>query len=165
MSEKVVLDTNHGKIELELDSKNAPKTVANFLAYLDSGFYDGTIFHRVIPNFMIQGGGFEPGMKQKSTKDSIQNESSNGLSNLRGTIAMARTSAPHSASSQFFINVKDNLFLDKSQAADGHGYCVFGKVTNGLDVLDSIKSVPTGNKAGHGDVPLSDVKIIKASRA
>jgi cyclophilin family peptidyl-prolyl cis-trans isomerase len=114
---------------------------------------------------MIQGGGFEPGLKQKSTKDSIQNESSNGLSNLRGTIAMARTSAPHSASSQFFINVKDNLFLDKSQAADGHGYCVFGKVTNGLDVLDSIKMVPTGNKAGHGDVPLSDVKIIKASRA
>jgi cyclophilin family peptidyl-prolyl cis-trans isomerase len=165
MSEKVVLETSLGKIELELDSKKAPKTVANFLAYLDSGFYDGTIFHRVIPNFMIQGGGFEPGLKQKSTKDSIQNESSNGLSNLRGTIAMARTSAPHSASSQFFINVKDNLFLDKSQAADGHGYCVFGKVTNGLDVLDSIKMVPTGNKAGHGDVPLSDVKIIKASRA
>jgi peptidyl-prolyl cis-trans isomerase B (cyclophilin B) len=165
VSEKVILETSLGKIELELDSKKAPKTVANFLAYLDSGFYNGTIFHRVIPNFMIQGGGFEPGLKQKSTKDSIQNESSNGLSNLRGTIAMARTSAPHSASSQFFINVKDNLFLDKSQAADGHGYCVFGKVTNGLDVLDSIKMVPTGNKAGHGDVPLSDVKIIKASRA
>ncbi|MCE2803729.1 MAG: peptidyl-prolyl cis-trans isomerase [Gemmataceae bacterium] len=165
MSEKVILETTLGKIELELDSAKAPKTVANFLAYVDEGYYDGTIFHRVIPNFMIQGGGFLPGMKQKSTKDTIQNESANGLSNLRGTIAMARTPAPHSASSQFFINVKDNLFLDKSQAADGHGYCVFGKVSEGLDVLDAIKVVPTGNKAGHGDVPISDVKIVKAVRA
>lgn len=165
MADKVILETTLGNIELELDAQKAPGTVANFLSYVDEGFYDGTIFHRVISNFMIQGGGFLPGMKQKSTKASIRNESANGLSNQRGTIAMARTPDPHSASSQFFINVKDNLFLDKAQAADGHGYCVFGKVVSGLDVLDAIKAVPTGNKAGHGDVPVSDVKIVKAKRA
>lgn len=165
MADKVILETTLGNIELELDAQKAPGTVANFLSYVDEGFYDGTIFHRVISNFMIQGGGFLPGMKQKSTKANIRNESANGLSNQKGTIAMARTPDPHSASSQFFINVKDNLFLDKSQAADGHGYCVFGKVVAGLDVLDAIKGVPTGNKGGHGDVPVSDVKILKAKRA
>ena len=165
MADKVILETTLGKIELELDSTKAPNTVANFLSYVDEGFYDDTVFHRVISNFMIQGGGFSPGMKQKATKGNIKNESSNGLSNQQGTIAMARTPDPHSASSQFFINIKDNLFLDKAQATDGHGYCVFGKVVAGKDVVEAIKAVPTGNKSGHSDVPTSDVKIIKATRA
>jgi peptidyl-prolyl cis-trans isomerase B (cyclophilin B) len=132
---------------------------------VDEQFYDGTVFHRVIPNFMIQGGGFEPGMKQKKTKAPIKNESANGLSNRRGTVAMARTNVPDSATSQFFINVKDNTFLDKAEAQDGVGYCVFGKVVQGLDVVDKIKGVKTGSKSGHGDVPVVDVVIQTARRA
>jgi peptidyl-prolyl cis-trans isomerase B (cyclophilin B) len=160
----VVIETSLGNLNVELDGDKAPLTVANFLAYVDDGFYDGTIFHRVIPNFMVQGGGFEPGMRQKKTKPTIVNESSNGLQNKRGTLAMARTNAPNSATSQFFINVKDNGFLDKSQAQDGVGYCVFGRVTEGLDVLDKIKAVPTGDRGGHGDVPTKDVVILSVRR-
>jgi peptidyl-prolyl cis-trans isomerase B (cyclophilin B) len=160
----VVIETSLGNLSVELDGDKAPLTVANFLAYVDDGFYDGTIFHRVIPNFMVQGGGFEPGMRQKKTKPTIVNESSNGLQNKRGTLAMARTNAPNSATSQFFINVKDNGFLDKSQAQDGVGYCVFGRVTEGLDVLDKIKAVPTGDRGGHGDVPTKDVVILSVRR-
>jgi peptidyl-prolyl cis-trans isomerase B (cyclophilin B) len=161
----VVMETSLGTMKIELDGDKAPVTVANFLAYVDDGFYDGTIFHRVIPDFMIQGGGFEPGMSQKKTKAAITNESGNGLQNKRGTLAMARTSNPNSATSQFFINVNDNGFLDKAQAQDRVGYCVFGKVTEGLDVLDKIKAVPTGNKAGHQNVPSADVVIQSVRRA
>jgi peptidyl-prolyl cis-trans isomerase B (cyclophilin B) len=160
----VVLDTSMGTIKLELYADKAPITVQNFLGYVDDGFYDGTVFHRVIADFMIQGGGMEPGMRQKKTKVSIKNESANGLANSRGTIAMARTSAPDSASSQFFINVKDNAFLDKANAGDGVGYCVFGKVIEGMDVVDKIKAVKTTTKAGHGDVPVTDVLIQTARR-
>lgn len=161
----VVMETSLGTLKIELDGDKAPVTVANFLGYVDDKFYDGTIFHRVIPNFMVQGGGFKPGMKQKKTKATIANESSNGLANVRGTLAMARTSDPNSASSQFFINVRDNGFLDQAQAQDRVGYCVFGKVTEGLDVLDKIKAVPTATKAGHGDVPVKDVPILSVKRA
>jgi|SRR4051794_12630160 len=161
----VVIDTSLGSITVELDAEKAPVTVANFLSYVDAKHYDGTIFHRVIPDFMVQGGGFQPGMSQKPTKAAIKNESSNGLTNSRGTLAMARTSAPDSATAQFFINVQDNKFLDKSQSRDGVGYCVFGKVTDGLDVVDKIKAVKTGNKSGHGDVPLEDVVINSVRRA
>lgn len=161
----VVMDTSMGTITIELNDEKAPATVQNFLAYVDEGHYDNTIFHRVIPNFMIQGGGMEPGMKEKRTKPAIKNESSNGLSNQRGTLAMARTSAPDSATAQFFINVQDNTFLDKAQARDKVGYCVFGKVTSGMDVVDKIKAVPTGNKAGHQDVPVKDVVIKSVKRA
>lgn len=160
----VVLETSHGDIHIALDSAKAPGTVENFLGYVDEKFYDGTIFHRVIGNFMIQCGGFEPGMKQKKTKAMIKNESANGLSNVRGTVAMARTNVPDSASSQFFINLTDNVFLDKSQAQDGVGYCVFGKVTQGLDVIDKIKAVKTGSRSGHGDVPVVDVVLTTARR-
>src|SRR3954468_9147548 len=135
---KVVLHTNHGDITIALDEENAPASVANFLQYVRDGHYDNTIFHRIIPNFMIQGGGFEPGMRQKKTKASIRNESSNGLSNARGTLAMARTSVPDSATCQFFINVKDNAGLDRTQSQDGVGYCVFGRVVEGMDVVDAI---------------------------
>ena len=142
----VLLKTNHGDITLELDAAKAPKSVANFLAYVNSGHYDGTIFHRVINNFMIQGGGMTAGMKQKPTLDEIENEANNGLKNDRGTIAMARTSDPHSATAQFFINVNDNDFLNHSAPTpQGWGYAVFGKVSNGMDVVDSIKKVQTGN--------------------
>ena len=142
----VLLKTNHGDITLELDAAKAPKSVANFLAYVNSGHYDGTIFHRVINNFMIQGGGMTAGMKQKPTLDEIENEANNGLKNDRGTIAMARTSDPHSATAQFFINVNDNDFLNHSvPTPQGWGYAVFGKVSNGMDVVDSIKKVQTGN--------------------
>jgi peptidyl-prolyl cis-trans isomerase B (cyclophilin B) len=161
----VVMDTSLGTMSIELDGDKAPKTVANFLSYVDEKFYDGTIFHRVIPTFMIQGGGFEPGMKQKKTKGEIVNESANGLSNVRGSLAMARTSAPNSATCQFFINVKDNGFLDRAQAQDGVGYCVFGNVTAGLEVLDKIKAVATGKKSGHSDVPQQDVVILSVRRA
>jgi peptidyl-prolyl cis-trans isomerase B (cyclophilin B) len=161
---QAVIETSLGNMTIELDGVKAPATVANFLAYVDEQFYDGTIFHRVISNFMVQGGGFEPGMKQKKTKSAIANESSNGLLNKRGTLAMARTSSPNSATSQFFINVKDNGFLDKAQAQDGVGYCVFGRVIEGLDVLDKIKSVATGKRAGHEDVPIKDVLIISLRR-
>ncbi len=160
----VVLETSLGTIKLELYPDKAPVTVQNFLAYVDEGFYDGTVFHRVIPNFMIQGGGMEPGMKQKQTKAAIKNESANGLSNTRGTVAMARTSVPDSATAQFFINVTDNGFLDRSQARDGVGYCVFGKVVEGLDVVDKIKAVKTTSKGGHADVPVTDVVIQSARR-
>lgn len=164
MSTQVKMQTSKGTIILELDEVKAPVTVANFLSYVDEGFYDGTIFHRVIANFMIQGGGMQPGMQQKKTKATITNESSNGLNNDRGTIAMARTSAPHSASSQFFINVKDNSFLNMADAQDGVGYCVFGKVVEGMDVVDLIRGVRTATKSGHGDVPVEDVVIQSVSR-
>lgn len=157
----VVLTTNHGKIKIELDAEKAPKTVENFLEYVRSGHYDGTIFHRVISNFMIQGGGFEPGMKQKPTREPIENEAKNGLKNEAYSVAMARTSAPHSASAQFFINVGDNSFLDYP-GQDGWGYCVFGKVVEGTDVVDKIKAVKTGRSGMHSDVPVEDVVIEKA---
>lgn len=161
----VKLHTNFGEITLELDAKKAPLTVANFLSYVDEGFYDNTIFHRVINGFMIQGGGFEAGMAQKKTRASIENEAGNGLQNKTYTIAMARTPNPHSASSQFFINVANNDFLDFSAPTErGWGYCVFGKVVEGTDVVDRIRSVRTGNKAGHQDVPLEDVVIERATR-
>ncbi len=161
----VKLHTNHGVITLELDAEKAPQTVANFLAYVEAGHYDNTVFHRVIGNFMIQGGGFEPGMKQKDTQAPIKNEAGNGLSNTVGTIAMARTSDPHSATAQFFINVGDNLFLDKEQSQDGWGYCVFGRVTEGMDVVNKIKGVTTGRSGFHQDVPKEDVVIERAEVA
>jgi peptidyl-prolyl cis-trans isomerase B (cyclophilin B) len=161
---QVVIETSLGNMNVELDGDKAPKTVANFLSYVDEKFYDGTIFHRVISNFMVQGGGFETGMRQKKTKAAIANESTNGLQNKRGTLAMARTNVPNSATSQFFINVKDNGFLDKAESQDGVGYCVFGRVTEGMDVLDKIKAVPTGNRGGHGDVPTKDVLIVSVRR-
>jgi len=157
----VLLTTNHGNITIELDAEKAPKTVENFLAYVKSGHYDGTIFHRVIGDFMIQGGGFESGMKQKETRDPIENEAKNGLKNEQYSIAMARTNAPHSASAQFFINVKNNGFLDYP-GQDGWGYCVFGKVTDGKEVVDAIRKVKTGRSGMHGDVPVEDVIITKA---
>lgn len=161
----VKLHTNFGEITLELDTGKAPVTVANFLAYVDSGFYNNTVFHRVIDGFMIQGGGFTPGMQQKTTQASIRNEADNGLANAAYTIAMARTPDPHSASSQFFINVADNDFLNyRAPNAQGWGYCVFGKVTAGTDVVDAIKKVRTGSQAGHQDVPLEDVIIERAER-
>jgi peptidyl-prolyl cis-trans isomerase B (cyclophilin B) len=156
----VKLNTNHGTIVLELNADKAPKTVANFLQYAKDGFYDGTIFHRVINGFMIQGGGMQPGMVEKQTGESIQNEADNGLTNTRGSIAMARTPDPHSASAQFFINVADNDFLNyRAPTQDGWGYCVFGKVVEGMDVVDKIKGVDTGNKGYHQDVPVDDVVI------
>ena len=157
----VKLHTNHGAITLQLDAEKAPNTVKNFLDYVNSGFYNNTIFHRVIDGFMIQGGGFEPGMKEKSTRGPIKNEAANGLSNDAYTIAMARTSDPHSATAQFFINVKNNGFLDHP-GQDGWGYCVFGKVVAGTDVVDAIRKVSTGFRGGHQDVPEKDVVITKA---
>ncbi|OAI53298.1 hypothetical protein AYO44_16125 [Planctomycetaceae bacterium SCGC AG-212-F19] len=159
MNPIVVMTTSAGTLKVELYEDKAPVTVKNFLAYVDEKFYDGTIFHRVIPNFMVQGGGFQPGMTQKTTKPTIKNESANGLQNTRGTLAMARTSVPDSATAQFFINLVDNGFLDKAQAQDGVGYCVFGKVTEGMDVVDKIKAVPTTTKSGHSNVPVQDVTI------
>jgi peptidyl-prolyl cis-trans isomerase B (cyclophilin B) len=156
------METNFGTITIELDDEKAPITVENFKKYVENQFFDNTIFHRVIPNFMIQGGGFNPGMRQKPTLDPIENEADNGLGNNRGTIAMARTMDPHSASSQFFINLKDNAFLNHTgKNAQGWGYCVFGKVTDGMDVVDKIAGVATGNNGGHADVPVDDVVIIK----
>lgn len=164
MSKTVELQTNHGNIRVELDDAKAPTTVANFLAYVEKGHYNGTVFHRVIKGFMVQGGGFEPGMKQKPTDAQIQNEANNGLKNNHYTLAMARTSAPHSASAQFFINTTDNDFLNfKSESANGWGYAVFGKVVAGKEVVDAIEGVKTGNKGGHGDVPLEDVVITHAT--
>ena len=152
-----------GVITLELDAEKAPKTVANFLDYVKKGFYDRTVFHRVIPGFMAQGGGFEPGMTQKPTDAQIENEANNGLKNDKYTVAMARTSAPHSASAQFFINATDNDFLNfKSETPSGWGYAVFGKVVSGTEIVDAIERVKTGNKAGHNDVPLEDVVITEA---
>jgi cyclophilin family peptidyl-prolyl cis-trans isomerase len=160
---KVLLRTNLGAIELELDAKAAPETVRNFLGYVESGHYNGTLFHRVIPGFMIQGGGFETGMKEKPHRKPVRNEADNGLKNLTGTIAMARTPDPHSASAQFFINVADNDSLDHRNKTDqGWGYAVFGKVTKGMEVVRKIESVPTGRAGPHGDVPREDVVITKA---
>lgn len=159
----VKLHTNHGTITLELYDEKAPVTVKNFLDYVNSGFYDNTIFHRVIDGFMIQGGGFEPGMKQKPTNAPIPNEADNGLKNDNYTVAMARTSDPNSATAQFFINVKDNHFLDyTAPTVQGYGYCVFGKVVDGTDVVDAIRKVQTGFRNGHQDVPVEDVIITKA---
>jgi len=159
----VKLHTNFGEITLELDAEKAPITVANFLQYVESGFFSNTIFHRVIDGFMIQGGGFEPGMRQKSTKENIKNEADNSLKNEKYSIAMARTSAPHSASSQFFINIADNDFLNFSSPTErGWGYCVFGKVSAGTEIVDKIRQVKTGSKSGHQDVPVEDVIIERA---
>ena len=159
----IKLTTNHGVITLELDAEKAPKTAANFLAYVEAGHYDGTIFHRVIDGFMIQGGGMSVGMKEKATNAPIENEAGNGLKNDRGTIAMARTNDPHSATAQFFINVKDNGFLNHTApSGQGWGYCVFGKVVKGMDVVEAIARVSTTSRRGHQDVPVEDVVIIKA---
>ncbi|HFB66535.1 MAG TPA: peptidyl-prolyl cis-trans isomerase [Aeromonadales bacterium] len=159
----VVFETNKGNFTLELFPEKAPKTVENFLNYVRKGFYDNTIFHRVIPNFMIQGGGFEPGMSQKATDEQIENEADNGLSNETGTVAMARTGDPHSASCQFFINVKDNNFLDfQNESPQGYGYCVFAKVVDGMDVIEKIRDVETSSSGMHQDVPVDDVIINKA---
>ena len=160
----ILFETTLGNITIELFETDAPETTANFKQYVEDGFYNGTIFHRVIDGFMIQGGGFEPGMIKKDTRDPISNEASNGLSNNRGTIAMARTMDPHSATAQFFINVTDNDFLNfRSETPDGFGYCVFGRVFDGLDVVDAIKAVETTHRAGHSDVPRDDVIINQAS--
>ena len=155
---RVVMETSLGSMTIELDEAKAPLTSANFLSYVDEGFYNGTIFHRVISNFMIQGGGFEPGLKQKKTKSPIKNESGNGLSNTCGSIAMARLPDPDSATAQFYINVEDNVSLDRAR------YCVFGQVVEGMDVVNKIKMVPTGVKSGYKDVPVNDVVINSVRR-
>jgi peptidyl-prolyl cis-trans isomerase B (cyclophilin B) len=157
----IIFATNMGDIHISVDADNAPISAKNFIDYVEAGFFDGTIFHRVIKNFMIQGGGFTPDMQQKSTNAEIENEAKNGLKNSKYSLAMARTAAPHSASSQFFINTKDNNFLDYP-AQDGWGYCVFGEVVEGFDVVDKINEVATENKAGHADVPTDEVLINKA---
>ena len=162
----VILHTNHGDITLALDADNSPATVANFLQYVRDGHYDNTVFHRVIDGFMIQGGGFAPGMKQKPTRPPVANEAANGLKNKKYTVAMARTSDPHSASAQFFINVADNDFLDyKSPSPNGWGYCVFGKVVAGTDIVDRITAVPTGSAGMHQNVPKDDVVLQRAEVA
>jgi len=164
MTKTVDLETSQGTIRLELDEEKAPVTVKNFITNVENGHYDGTVFHRVIKGFMVQGGGFEPGMQQKPTGNAIQNEASNGLKNAKYTVAMARTSAPHSATAQFFINAADNAFLDfKSETPSGWGYAVFGKVVKGTEVLDAIEQVRTGTRAGHSDVPLDDVTLTRAT--
>lgn len=161
---KVLLKTNKGDITLEIDAEKAPKTAENFLNYVNDGFYDGTIFHRVINNFMVQGGGFEVGMKQKETQAPIENEADNGLKNEVYTIAMARTNDPHSATAQFFINVQNNDFLNHTNPTpNGWGYAVFGKVVDGIDIVDTIKTVKTGSKGFHQDVPVEDVIIESAT--
>ena len=163
MNPIVELHTNHGLIKIELDAAKAPLSAANFLSYVRKGHYDGTVFHRVIKGFMVQGGGFEVGMKQKDTDATIQNEANNGLKNDHYTVAMARTNAPHSASSQFFINTKNNGFLNHTgETASGWGYAVFGKVIEGKDIVDAIEKVKTGNSGGHGDVPTDAVVIERA---
>jgi peptidyl-prolyl cis-trans isomerase B (cyclophilin B) len=163
MSKKVEMQTSAGTLQIELDDERAPLTVQNFLDYVGRGHYDGTIFHRVIKGFMLQGGGFDADMRQKPTAAAITNEANNGLKNKRYTLAMARTSAPHSASSQFFINTVDNGFLDfTSESPQGWGYAVFGRVVQGTEVVDAIEKVRTGNKAGHADVPLEAVTIVRA---
>lgn len=161
--QKVLMKTSEGEITIELNSEKAPKTVANFLAYVDAGYYDGTIFHRVIPDFMIQGGGFGADMQKKPTNAPVENEAKNGLKNVRGSIAMARTRDPHSASAQFFINHKDNPNLDYP-SFDGWGYAVFGEVTDGMDVVDTIAAVRTGSVSGHQNVPKETVLIESVSR-
>lgn len=160
----VTFHTNHGDIVIKTFDDKAPVTVENFLSYCREGFYNNTIFHRVIDGFMIQGGGFEPGMKQKATKAQVKNEANNGLKNTRGTLAMARTNDPHSATAQFFINVVDNDFLNfRSERPEGWGYCVFAEVVEGMDVVDKIKGVATGNSGFHQDVPREDVVIEKVT--
>lgn len=160
----ITLHTNFGDIQLQLNAEKAPLTVANFMKYVDDGFFDGTVFHRVIDGFMIQGGGFNEDMSQKPCHAPVKNEANNGLSNRTGTIAMARTSDPHSATAQFFINVNDNTFLDfKAENSQGWGYCVFGEVVAGMDVVEKIKAVNTGNRGMHQDVPLEAVIIEKVS--
>jgi peptidyl-prolyl cis-trans isomerase B (cyclophilin B) len=164
VTKQVDLETSQGTIRLELDDAKAPETVKNFITNVENGHYDGTVFHRVIKGFMVQGGGFEPGMLQKPTGSTIQNEASNGLRNDRYTVAMARTSAPHSATAQFFINVGDNEFLNfKSETAQGWGYAVFGRVVSGQEVVDAIEQVRTGSRGGHADVPIDDVTITRAT--
>ena len=161
---QVDLETSAGTIRVELDDQRAPETVKNFLTNVENGHYDGTVFHRVIKGFMVQGGGFEPGMSQKPTGSTIQNEASNGLKNDKYTLAMARTSAPHSATAQFFINAADNEFLNfKSETPQGWGYAVFGRVVSGQEIVDAIEKVRTGNRGGHSDVPLDDVTITRAT--
>lgn len=156
----IKLHTNHGVISVELETEKAPKTTQNFIDYVTTGHYDGTIFHRVIDGFMVQGGGFVPGMKQKPVREPIENEADNELKNKRGTLAMARTNDPHSATAQFFINVADNAFLDfKAPAGSGWGYCVFGSVVDGMDVVDKIKAARTSSAGMHQDVPVEDVII------
>lgn len=162
LAQKVKLATSMGDIVIELDAAKAPKTVDNFVKYVQAGHYNGTVFHRVIPNFMIQGGGMTPDMKEKPTRPPIPLEARNGLVNARGTVAMARTMDPNSATSQFFINVKDNAFLNAEQARDGNGYAVFGKVVSGMEVVDKIRNVPTGTKGMHDDVPKEPV-ILKTA--
>lgn len=163
MSQQVELQTSKGNIVIELDDAKAPESAKNFLAYVQKGHYDGTVFHRVIKGFMVQGGGFEPGMKQKPTDAPVRNEANNGLKNDHYTLAMARTSDPHSATAQFFINTTDNAFLNfKSESPSGWGYAVFGKVVSGQDVVDAIEGVKTGRKGFHDDVPLEDVVIQRA---
>jgi len=163
----ITLHTNFGDIKLELNEEKAPKTVANFIKYAESGHYENTIFHRVIDGFMVQGGGFAPGMEEKETSKPVKNEANNGLSNKKYSVAMARTMEPHSASAQFFININDNTFLDfKSETADGWGYCVFAEVVDGFEVVDKIKDVATGNFGFvHQDVPLEDVVITNVTVA
>ena len=162
-AQTVKLATSAGDIVIELDAAKAPKTVDNFITYVKAGHYNGTVFHRVIPSFMIQGGGMTADMKEKPTRAPIALESKNGLSNVRGSVAMARTGVPDSATSQFFVNVNDNLRLDAPNAADGNGYAVFGKVVSGMEVVDKIRSVPTGSKGPHGDVPTTPVTINKVT--
>lgn len=160
----VIMETNYGTIKINLDAENTPKTADNFKQYVEEGYFDGTIFHRVIDGFMIQGGGFTEDMEQKDTRDPIENEAKHGKGNKRGTIAMARTMDPHSATAQFFINVKDNDFLNfRAENEDGWGYCVFGEVTEGMDVVDKIKAVETGSRMMHQDVPLEPVVITKVT--
>jgi peptidyl-prolyl cis-trans isomerase A (cyclophilin A) len=163
LAQRVLLATSEGEIVIELERDKAPKTVDNFLQYVRAGHYDGTVFHRVIEGFMIQGGGMKPDMSEKPTRAPIPLESRNGLSNVRGAVAMARTGVPDSATAQFFINVVDNAFLDQPQARDGHGYAVFGKVVRGMEVVDRIRAVPTGNRGPHQNVPVTPVTIKRAS--
>ncbi|EGH00258.1 Peptidyl-prolyl cis-trans isomerase ppiB [gamma proteobacterium IMCC2047] len=159
----IILHTNLGDIHINLNEEKAPVSSQNFIDYVNDGFYNGTIFHRVIKNFMIQGGGFEAGMQEKSTRNPIENEANNGLSNMRGTIAMARTMVPHSATAQFFINLEDNTFLDhSSETAEGWGYAVFGEVVEGMDVVDKIREATTTTRMGHQDVPVDDIIIESA---
>ena len=166
MSKTVILETSKGNITIELNDEKAPETVANFMKYVGEGFYNGTIFHRVIPNFMVQGGGFTADMTQKEVNAPIDNEANNGLSNVRGSVAMARTNDPHSATAQFFINHKDNDFLNHSApTGQGWGYCVFGMVTDGMDVVDAMAGVATANQGGHGDVPTETITLEKAVEA
>ncbi len=159
----IILHTNLGDIHITLNEEKAPVSSQNFIDYVNDGFYNGTIFHRVIKNFMVQGGGFEAGMQEKSTRNPIENEANNGLSNMRGTIAMARTMVPHSATAQFFINLEDNTFLDhSSETAEGWGYAVFGEVVEGMDVVDKIREAATTTRMGHQDVPVDDIIIESA---